>query len=314
MKVADLFVNIALKGADTVGKGLGFASKGMKDLVSTSLEAKVAVAGVIYGLERLTGWASQAGMDLTKFSTVTGLSAQELQKWQYMANKYDVTAEEMSTTIRNLQNELVNIATGASSGEGFGRLGIDITKAKDAFDVFQQLTEKAKTGNPAIMSNLMKSAGISDNMFQMMRMVNFERDKMSKNFGISDKEIDQLTRVNKQWKDFWYTLRSFGLHAVAKEGSLAVKELSESFKYLLRGIDYVTKLEKQFHGLKFAIGAIGVVLALAFAPMATIISGIILLMAELQKRKEGKENLIDKGLDAVKGKKDYGWNTFLANV
>jgi len=80
--LGEFFIKLGISGQEKVSKALKTVKGGLQELADTSLETKAAIAGVIYGLERLTGYASTVGMDLQKFAVSTGLSTDALQKWQ----------------------------------------------------------------------------------------------------------------------------------------------------------------------------------------------------------------------------------------
>ncbi len=237
MTIAELFVNIGLKGADTTVKGLKGIAKGVDNIASTSLAAKAAVLGMIVGMERLTGFASQVGMDLHKFTTTTGLSSRELQKWQYAAGRFDVSGEEMTNTIMGVQSAMTDMLMGKGQPESLGLLadavGFDPKKANDTFYVMRKIQQFAKTQPPGLASNLLKSFGISANMFQALKSMNLEKDKIAEKDIITDEEKQRLVDINIAWKDFWHTLKTLSIKAVAKDGIEGIKVLTDAFKSLM---------------------------------------------------------------------------------
>ncbi len=301
MKIADLFINLALGGGDKTKKGLKDVEKGMDGIKDSGLAAKAAILAVIYGAERLTGFASQIGMDLYKFGVTTGLSTDELQKWQYAAMRFDVSGEEMAGTIKGIQSAMSDMLLGKGPPDTMALVGIDPKRARDTYYVLSRLQEFAKTHPPDIANNLLKSFGISDNVFQMLKSSSLEIDKISKKNIIGEREIMRLKEVNIAWKDFWFNLKLMGVHLVAKDGIEAINELSNAFKLLIDVGDNIKKLAEQFPVLKAVAIAAAVAISLAFAPLATLITGLVFSLSELQKMREGKETFIGKGIDAITG-------------
>lgn len=312
MTVAELFVNIGLKGADKTTKGLSNIGKELKDVSNAGLATKAALLGVFVGLERLTGWASQIGMDMTKFTTVTGISAQELQKWTYAANRYDVSAEEMMTTIKGVSAAMADMRLGKGAPESLGILakyvGFDQKKADDTLYVISKIQEFIKSGaaSPAIVNQLTKAFGISENVFQMLANMSLEKDKLSQSQFITDSEISRLTNVNKQWKDLWYTIRTIGIKLVASEGAIAVNQLAKAFQFLGSTATAISRLLNEFKTLKTVLMVVGAAIAAYFAPITATIAGITLLLGEFQKKREGASNLIDDVVNFFTPKKQYG--------
>lgn len=301
MKIAELFVNMLVSNGEKAARDVAKVDKALEGTKSTALLTKAAIIGMVYGLERLTGWASQAGMDLNKFNLVTGLSTDELQKWQYVARTYDVTAEEMASTVRGLQSTITDMMLGKGMPEGAAALGIKMTR--DPFDLLKQLAHAAKTLPPDVASSLIKSFGISDNVFQMLRASNLELDKLSSKHLISPREIEQLTKINKAWKDFWFVLETKGKKLVAAHGLGIVTELGSAMKALEHVYDLVVGLAKQFDSVKYTIIAIAGLLAVTFAPITTAIAALTYLLAEWQKFREGKDNIyssVGKEVDSAK--------------
>lgn len=291
MKIAELFTEVVLKGSEDVSKGLAKINTAFKSAGESALLTKAAIGAVVFGLERLTGFASQAGMDLTKFAATTGLSTDALQRWQVVGRMYDVSGQEMQQTIENLQQMTADMMMGKGMPEGAAALGIKMTR--DPMNLMEQLRQKAKELPPDIGYSLMKSFNLSPNMYQFFRSSNEDLSKVKKAFILSSGEIDQLTKVNKAWKDLWLQLEMFGKHTVAANGLWAVSELGKAFKWVTTTASNIKKLTEEFKGLKTVAIALGVGLALYFAPITTLVGGLVMLLGELQKKREGKDNLID---------------------
>ncbi len=295
MTIAELFIKLGITGTEENAKKLKETDKGMKDIGSTALATKAAIIGMVVGLERLTGYASQVGMDLHKFNVTTGLSTEELQKWQYAAMRFDVSGEEMSNTIRGVQNSMSDMLMGKGSPEALGlladKVGFDPARARDTFYVMSKIQEFAKKMPPDIASNLLKSFGISDNMFQALKSMDLAVDKISKKHIISEGEIKRLKDINIAWKDFWFSLKTMGIKFIAAEGIQGIKILTNAFKGLTTIGKMVSDLTKKFVGLKGVLMIIGAAVAAYFAPITVAVAGLIYLLSEFQKYKEGKENL-----------------------
>lgn len=298
MTIAEFFINLGVKGADGVGKALKGVKDGMGGISESSLAAKAAVLGVVYGLERLTGFASQIGMDLNKFATTTGLSTHELQKWQYAMGRFDVTADATASTIKNVQNAMTDMMLGKGAPGALDLLadsvGFDPKKADDTFYVMGKLQAFAKKEKPGVAHSLLKDFGIDDNFFQGMKSMDLSIDKLNKEDFITKRQERQLTEINKAWKDFWFGLRTMGVKIVAEEGLGAVTELGGAFKFLKDAAIWVVELIEKFQFLKIAIVGIGIALAIYFAPITALIAGIILVMSDIQKFREGKDSVTGK--------------------
>lgn len=293
MTIAELFVKIGVQGTEAAAKGLGNIKGGLADIASSSLAAKAAVAGVIIGLERLTGFASQVGMDLYKFNVTTGLSTQELQKWQYALMKVDVSGDEVASTIAHIQASMTDMRLGKGAPEGFAQfadaVALDQDRVDDTFYVLSKWEEFLKNAPASVGNQIAKTAGFTENMIQGMRVVNRERDKLSKSKSINDDEIKNLVKINSAWKDFWFSLKTMGVKFIALEGLGAVKELADAFGVIISAIQGLAGLADEFPVIKAAAIGLALAISAAFAPVTTVIALILAGIAELKHLTDGTD-------------------------
>lgn len=292
MNLAELFVKIGLKGGAEVAKGLKSVNAGMETLESSSLATKAAIVGVFYGLERLTGFASQMGMDLQKFAVTTGLSTEELQKWQHAAMLFDVSGGEVASTIKGIQNAMTSMQLGGGMPEGFDVMArmvkLDPKRINDTFYVLSKVQEFIKKAPANVGNVLAKSLGISDDMFQALKMLNLKRDQGTSRDRLTKGEEIRLSAINRQWKEIWNTIKLIGAKLVAGNAFFATDNLL-AFSRLLS--DVATNFDK----FKTVAIAAGIAIGATFAPITAAVTGLIYLMAQYQKFKEGSEDSIFAG-------------------
>lgn len=236
MKAADLFINIGITGANTVGKTLGGIQGGLKDVASSSLAAKAAILAAFYGLEKLTGWATNKGMELYKFQIATGMSSMELQKWQHALRLAGVSAEETADYITGLQQSMVKLQLEGGMDRIYkfmktAGVDFDLKKALDplngAFYTARKIQEMLKSPNvPAgVGMFLAKDLGMSMKMIQANKLMNLERDKGNAKDYISIQTQKDLFKINSQFQDMWSHLEAKGANFISKHG----KEMVEGF-------------------------------------------------------------------------------------
>lgn len=292
MNIGEFFLKIGISGADAVSKGLKGINTDFEKLESTSLATKAALVGVFYGLERLTGFASQMGMDLQKFAINTGLSRQELQKWQHAAMLFDVTGEEVASTITSIQQAMTGMQLGQGMPAGFDIMArmvkLDPKRINDTFYVLEKIAEFRKKAPPAVANNLMKSLNISENMSQALAMINLKRDQGTSKDRLTDNESDKLAVINRKWKEIWNTIKMIGARLVATNGFFATDTLLAFSRFLS---DITEKLDK----FKIVAVAAGIAIGLAFAPLTTTVAALVYAIAEYQKFKEGDKDSIFAG-------------------
>lgn len=304
IKVGELFVALGSRGGKELSKELKDTDKSLKGIFSSTLEAKAAIGALIYGLERLTGFASQIGMDLNKFQVSTGLSANELQKWQYALQKFDVDGKETEQTIRGVQSAMTDMLLGKGAPEGLGVLadavGFDPERARDTFYVMSKIQEFAKKFPPDVAAGMLKGFNVTPNMLQGLKMMNLETDRLANKDIITQKEIQNLTAINKEWKEFWFTLKTLGTKMVAANGLPVIKMLVENLKLLKNGALWIVDMVQKSDKLKFALLGIAAIIAVMFAPITTAAAALAAILADLERWREGKKSVIQDSLNGVK--------------
>lgn len=299
MTIAELFLNIGITGAQGVGRALGGIKGALGEVATSSLEAKAAVIGAVYGFEKITGFASQAGMELFKFNTITGLSTEELQRWQYAAMHFDVTGEEVAGTLKGIQSSMTNLKLTGNGPSGLGLLassvGFDTRKMDDTYYVLGQIQKFVKTAPVSLGNEVAKSFGLSENFIQMLRLANIEKDKIRKTDIITPQQINQLVDVNKKWKDFWFNLKTTGVKLVADNPeavNFAFKEMGDGLEALGDAFGEFKSFAKDNKEIATGIGLIAVALAAFMSPAiaaAAIITELVAGFGELKKLSNGEE-------------------------
>ncbi len=302
MTIAELFVNIGIKGDGEAQKALKNVKGGLGEISSTGLAAKAALVGVVYGLERLTGVVSQRGLELQQFSNLTGLSTDMLQRWQYAARQSGVSAEEMAGSLKGVQSVMVDMLMGKGAPAGMGILaravGFDMSKARDTFYVMGKLKEFAKSAPADVGNSVLKTFGLSESTIQFLRSTKVELDKIKPSNIFSPGEIATLARVNIAWSNFWNSIQMFTGHMAGAFGLNVISSLQRALTLTQHLVSEFTKLIKKFPVLgtvaKAALAVIGAELLILGGPLtaiATAITGIIYLFSEWQKHREGKKSL-----------------------
>lgn len=234
MKIAELFVKLGMQGQGDIQKGLGKVSSSMKELFSLSIQTKLTLAGLVGGLTMAAKSAGKTGQGLMQFKNAFGLSAQELQRWQYAALGFGVQGEEVQSTIEGIQDLLTKGFAGGGFDE-FAKLGIDITKAKNAFDVLLQVQERIKKGNIDV-ARLFSSGMISNNMFQFLRRAeSMATYKAPKGAILSDAQLSRQEKIAVSFDRFGNDLKK-DLDAFVVDNSKAILETMGALKEILRDL------------------------------------------------------------------------------
>ncbi len=249
MQIAELFVNLGLKGADQTGKALGNVKTGLGEVKSMSLEAKAAILAAVYGLEHLMSNSAQAGTGLSNFTALTGLSAKSLQQWQYAARQAGVSGEELTGSMKAVQGIMTNMLLGGGQPKGLAMLantvGFDQSKARDTFYVMQQLQKFAQSVPADVGNEMLKSFGLSEGTIAAMRKGVFNASNFAKAPTYSDPENSQLNKVDVAWANLGQSIQMAMGHFTSKHGMGLIKDLSKATAEILKLANAFTTLAEK---------------------------------------------------------------------
>lgn len=256
MNIGELFVNLGIKGADKTIGALGSVKKGLGDIGSMSIEAKAGILGMMYGLERMMAISGAAGTGLTNFTAFTGKSAQDLQKWQYAARQAGVGAEELTGSVKTVQNAMSNMLMGNGHPEYIALVskalmkatgkGLDPSQYNDTFYVMKSLQTAMQTMTTEQGNLAGKSFGLTDGMMAAMRRNAFNPAAFAKAPTYSDKEIGSLDKSNIAWSNLSNKIEMGFGHINAKHGQQLVNDISKLVTETMKFIDLLIILSEKF--------------------------------------------------------------------
>ena len=191
---------------------LGFQIEGADDLakVQKSMDATAAAAGKIsLGLDAITAGflfmtngAMRAGVELNKFLLTTGLSTDELQRWQHAAKVGNVSAEELASTVKSIQNISAQIALGQGNAGPWRFLGI--SPHDDPFAVLSKLQTELQSVDKtrvAMARNIMQQAGFGENIFQFLRNPTINVSALQDFYLMTQKNIEGTNALSQAWNN-----------------------------------------------------------------------------------------------------------------
>ena len=321
MTAGELVVNIVLKGGEKAKETFEGLNKGVKSVASSSLEAKAALVGAVYALDRLISSAGQQGSTLTQFINLTGQSAEALQRWKLAFQHTGGAAEDMQGSIQSVYQALVKQNAGLGTIAGFGfvnnAMNMDMSKVRknDVFYVMDQLKQFANSarGMSGIGTDMMKTFGLSDSVISGLRNKDFDPSKVSKGLIIGDAEREKLNRMNMSLNDFWQSLKRFGTSETEIFGPTVVQNLNAALHTIEKLTAAFNKMTGMQKGLGVIVGLIttmAVQFAIMGGPLTALtaaIGGLIWLAAQWDKHAKGQENIFgDKNFKGNIGEKTWG--------
>lgn len=289
MKIADFFISL---GFEVKGKeDLENVDKGMAKAEFSGLKLLAGVTALNAAFYAMITKAVEAGTNLQRFALTTGLSAQELQKWQLTAVRGNVAAEQMATAIGAVQKARAAIAFGDSAAAApWMLLGID--PRQDPFKVLQQLQAQIMKLDPAIARQKLNEMGFSDDIFYLMRQNGFGRGNLAKNLTVSSEEVNNLAHLGGAWKEFLFTLGQVATRFSAQFAEPFAAVLTQLTRFLSLGGRFVDWLEGgstaarntmyALLALVVVVTGLGVALSLlALGPVGAIVGVLGIMIASV---------------------------------
>ena len=173
-------------------KALGIATLGMavKTLASALKEMTQASMAAVFGVD--------------KFTTQTGLSREELKRWEYVAALSDVTTEELQDTLKGLQQTTRRIQFTGEGATPFLQLGINaMSSPTEIMRQFAQRTRAMDTGTAVYFGRL---TGISENMVYMLRKNVDNLDKLLPDRMLTDTQQRAMMDLNTEWAKLTFNI------------------------------------------------------------------------------------------------------------
>lgn len=264
MNVGDFFVTLGVKGADQTAAALSKTNNGLKTIYSSSLAAKAAVLGAIYGIERMTSDVGSMGAGLSQFNEKTGLSILRLQQLQKAARNAGVDAKGLGNEVSGLQDKFVSMGfegftnTLATISRSVG--GIDVAKARqDTFYLLEKLRQFIQVTPPDRAKYFTKDL-ISDDLFVTLRRAKTPIDQLKGNF-LSANESKAAERFKINLQNFYDNFEKQIARTVIKHPGIVsdVQKLSLSMLKLVDALVGLADKVYIFDGLSNLINSLSMI-------------------------------------------------------
>lgn len=260
MTVAELFVKLGIKGNIDVKKALTQTSDSLREGFEGAKKFRLELLAMIVGIEEMSRHAIGTAMDLDTFSNATGLSTAQLQKWGYIAKINNISFDELTGTIKGLQNAQAALRLGKGIPEGALWFGID--PKKNPIEMFAEISKKIrsvsnKPEDIAVARSMAQTLGISDSMFAMFRRGNIGANEFNKNLAITTEEEEKLVNLGRDFTKMWEGIKFDHAKTIAQAAGkieLAISAMTaatHAFYIELRGIESLMRLDsmKKFFDL-----------------------------------------------------------------
>ena len=219
-------------------RAAGFFSSIKNEMLALA-GVSLSVAGVSAFVRNTTGGLQQLAVQ----SQALGMSARQLDGWSKAAQAAGSSAEKITGTLGNFQNAIQAYRNGDASSPIFralamlnGDTGVTFDPMKQDSDSLMrtaaQAIQQERSGDRAryIATTML---GLDDATFQAMRSGRFTQDvdKYGRQSGISDADVKNAQRFNREWTDLQQKLERTGYTIY---GSLS--------PYIQQFTDYLSRL------------------------------------------------------------------------
>jgi hypothetical protein len=280
MKAGELFVEIGLTGTDKVNNAIKDLDKGLKEIVDSGLAAKVAIAGVVFGIERIINFAATRGMDLKSFNILSGFSTQTVQQLALAGREIGVSAESVQGGILSLKSALSGILVGQiPAGLQYALKGVafdSYTLATNTEYALRKLFEARNTLTKYERYQFLRPL-VGDELFKILETKKWE-DIQKLVPRLSTQEISELAKYKGQWAGLFEDFELFAGKEFLPIGRETLNALQTVFDGVHSIYDVVKQLTQSIPLLKEGLIGLAAALLVEFAPVTAAIAGIIYLI------------------------------------
>ena len=253
MQIGELFISLGIN-ADTA-KVKEFTDS----LSNTAMKAVgiiAALAGVSVAITDMYNETMKAAIGFQKFGNMTGLSAQELQRWQIAGQMANVSAETVASSIAGLQDRMMQLRL---TGQGFAPfMYMGVNPSGNAFQVLEQLHQRMKE-IPASMRSFavsqLSQMGLSPDMVNVLMLTDAKFKEFNKTLQLTFSRENQAHMLEFQEKMVQLRLEFMNFYRNAIAG------LEPAALTLL---NFFSGLKQELAWAKDGLIALGAVMAVIF--------------------------------------------------
>ena len=256
-KIADLFVELGIKGDGPANKALGQVKTALANVASGALVAVAGVGAAVAAFKLLTNASNETGNQLSQFEKLTGISADTLQRYRYAAQQFGVANGEVDSSLKSVQKVMTDIYLNRAPPEAIGLLsqltgGLDLSKMNpnkegDILDFFNRLQKGAQRVGPGVSQDILGQFGVSSGVIQAMNQNAFNLDALKNAPVYSEKQVQALQRESVAWSNLG-TKISMAIGSLnSKHGMELIKGISEVTTSLLHLVDALLKLSERWN-------------------------------------------------------------------
>lgn len=286
-KLEDVKFKSLTKGLDDVSKGLDTAANKTKIF-------SAAAAGALVGAAALAKSTAATGAELQDYSDRLGISAEALQRWQYIAMQSGVSNEQLNKAFSKSRDVVGTALAGATNTatNALQTLVGDLSKipssTEGAFDyIIKALAQVSDKTQQAYYANEIFGEKLATDLIPMLNNGADKLNQLNQEFEsigyLSNEQVQNLADLDDK-----LNIVNAQLDLAKAELGIALVPILDTLNDLLVNdiIPAIKKLAEWFNGLsergqKFVV--VGLLMAAALSPVLKLMSSLIGVIPKLIK-------------------------------
>lgn len=294
MKIAELFVALGFEGDSKMIRTLD-------TLQQKTLYYSNQVTSAVKALNAMTQAARDHAYAMDLYEKTTGKSADQLQDLSYQAAQFNITQDQLASTLRNIQQISTDVRLGRGMPSAFTLLGIDPNQ--DPEQILAKVQQAISHLDTPTALNIASELGIDEKMFYMLKMTSKGMESLNKQYRITAAERSNLVKLNAEWQKFWFLLRQIITKFQAATADFQAKALQRFLEIANKIADMASAFMKATEAstaLKVAVVTLGVALTAVFAPWLLVLGAVFLAIEDIYTYFQGGDSITGGIVDAVK--------------
>lgn len=282
-------INLKKAGESLINVGGKLETLGKK-LIPISATA----GAILAGFAKIGQSAIKTADDIQTLATQTGLSAEQMQKWKYIAMQTDVSQEELNKSLRQTNGALAKLATGNldTQAKALQKLGISGSEALAGLDknidkIFNNLMSIKNPTEQLAIANELFGTKLGQSLIPMLKLGSKGLEELKKEFEnvgfISNSNVAKLAefdnKLNKIKQTFSNLKTEIGvaiLPVMQNFAKLIQEEIVPKIRTAVEWFNNLSDRTKNFITISFGVVA-------AIAPMLIAGGKLITMLGYVAK-------------------------------
>lgn len=302
MNIAEFFIKLGIKTDD---QALARMDQNLMSMGKKLGIVTAAAGAALFALDRFVDGTVRGTVALENFNKQTGLSIDQLQKWQVAGKLSDtsLTFEQIAQSVGNLQQRLTDISLGGNIGiEAILLRGVSPLNT-DAFEALEAIRENIKGIEDAKVVNLLGRLGLSPNFINILRLSREEFEKLGKQYFLSEKQRKQIVETGTAITKLKIEIGLLKDRLVVAMTPALIRAvdmtrfLADGFMYLVQQVQLASEVWYGYETALKVVASALVGLGAAMFPVAAAVVGLFLLVEDLMSFGEGKDSITGRLVD-----------------